>query len=83
MPNDDEDLGHLVLLVPCDRDDHEGECEDHERPDDDAVAPPASTPATARAAVASRSPHSLTAEDGDAGWHGMKRLRKLPINRLP
>ena len=30
-PNDDEDLGHLVLLIPCDKDDHEGECSDHDR----------------------------------------------------
>jgi hypothetical protein len=26
-PNDDADLGHLVLLVPCERDEEEG-CED-------------------------------------------------------
>ena len=70
-PNDDEDLGHLVLLIPCDKHDHEGECGDHERSDDDAAAAPTSAPATARAAVAPHSPHSLTAEDGDAGWRGM------------
>jgi hypothetical protein len=37
-PNDDADLGHLVLLIPCDKDDHKGECSDHERWDD-AVTP--------------------------------------------
>jgi hypothetical protein len=68
-PNDDADLGHLVLLIPCNKDDHEGECSGRERSDDDAVAPPASAPA-ARAAAIPHSPHSLTAEDGDAGWRG-------------
>jgi probable HAF family extracellular repeat protein len=76
-PDDEADLGHLVLLIPCDKDEHEGECSDHERSDDDAAAPPVSASATARAAVASRSPHSLTVEDGDAGWREMmaRRLR--------
>jgi probable HAF family extracellular repeat protein len=66
-PSDDADLGHLVLLIPCDRHDHEGECSGHERANGDAVAPPASAPA-ARAATIPHSPHSLTAEDGDDGW---------------
>ena len=69
-PNDDADLGHLVLLIPCDKHDHEGECSDHKRWDDDAVAPSVAAPAAARAAVVPHSPHSLTAEDGDAGWRG-------------
>jgi probable HAF family extracellular repeat protein len=30
-PNDDEDLGHLVLLIPCGDDDHDGGCADHDR----------------------------------------------------
>ena len=68
-PDDEADLGHLVLLIPCDKDEHEGECSDHER-SDDAMTPPIYAPATARAAVAPHSPHSLTAEDGDAGWRG-------------
>jgi probable HAF family extracellular repeat protein len=66
-PNDDEDLGHLVLLIPCDKDDHEGECSDRERPDD-AVASPVSASPTSRLAIAPPSPHSLTAEDGNAAW---------------
>jgi probable HAF family extracellular repeat protein len=80
-PNDDVDLGHLVLLIPCDRDDHEGECSDHRR--DDAVAPQVSAPPTARAAVVPHSPHSLTAEDGDAGWRGMlaRRLGTKALNK--
>jgi probable HAF family extracellular repeat protein len=84
-PHDDADLGHLVLLVPCDRDDHEGEYADHDRSDDDAMAPPVSAPATARAAVAPYSPHSLTAEDGDAGWRGMMagRLGVHNATKLP
>lgn len=67
-PNDDEDLGHLVLLIPCDRDDHAGECADHDRSDDDAVAAPTAAPASSRAAVVPHSRHSLTTEDGDTGW---------------
>jgi probable HAF family extracellular repeat protein len=73
-PNDDADLGHLVLLIPCDRHDHDGECSDHKRWDD-AVTPSIAAPATARPAVAPRSQHSLTAEDGDAGWRGMMARR--------
>ena len=74
-PNGDADLGHLVLLIPCDRHDHEGECSDHKRWDDDAVAPSAAAPAAARAAVVPHSPHSSTAEDGDAGWRGRMARR--------
>jgi probable HAF family extracellular repeat protein len=74
-PNDDADLGHLVLLIPCDRHDHEGECADHKRWDDDAVTPPVSAPAAAPAAVVPHSPHSLTAEDGDAAWRGRMTRR--------
>jgi hypothetical protein len=68
-PHEDADLGHLVLLIPCDKDDHEGECADHKRWDD-AGTPPVAAPATARAAVVPHSQHSLTAEDGDARWRG-------------
>ena len=49
-PNDDADLGHLVLLIPCAQEDHERGCSDHDR-DGDAVTPPVSTLATARAAA--------------------------------
>ena len=81
-PNDDADLGHLVLLIPCDKDDHEGECSEHERWDD-AVTPLLSAPATTRAAVAPHSPHSLTAEDGDTGWRGRlaRRLGTKTLNK--
>jgi probable HAF family extracellular repeat protein len=77
-PNDDADLGHLVLLIPCDRHDHEGECSDHKRWDD-AV----SSVAAARAAVVPHSSHSLTAEDGDAGWRGKlaHRMGTKPLNK--
>jgi probable HAF family extracellular repeat protein len=68
-PNDDADLGHLVLLIPCRDEDHDGDCSDH-KGWDDAVTPSVSAPATARAAAAPHSQHSLTAEDGDAGWRG-------------
>jgi probable HAF family extracellular repeat protein len=62
-PVDDEDLGHLVLLIPCDKDDHDGECADH-RCWDDAETPLVSAPATARTAVM---PHSQHFFDG-GGW---------------
>jgi probable HAF family extracellular repeat protein len=74
-PNDDADLGHLVLLIPCDKDDHEGECSDHDHPDDDAVAAPTTAPATDRTAMMPHSQHSLTAEDHDPGWQGMMTRR--------
>jgi probable HAF family extracellular repeat protein len=73
-PSDDEDLGHLVLLIPCDRHDHKGECADHKR-SDDAMTPSVAAPATTRAPVAPHSQHSLTAEDGDAAWRGRMTRR--------
>jgi probable HAF family extracellular repeat protein len=76
-PNDEADLGHLVLLIPCGADEHEGEC-NHKRWDDDAVTPPVSEPATARAAIVPHSQHSLTAEDGDAGWRG-RLVRRMGV----
>jgi probable HAF family extracellular repeat protein len=79
-PNDDEDLGHLVLLIPCGQNEHEGECADHDR-GDDAVAQPASATAT-RAAVVPHTPHSLTAEDGAAGWRNKMALRLGPRAHL-
>jgi probable HAF family extracellular repeat protein len=40
-PNDDADLGHLVLLIPCERDDRDGWCSGHDRRDaDDAISTP-------------------------------------------
>jgi probable HAF family extracellular repeat protein len=80
-PNDDEDLGHLFLLIPCGQEDHESECADHDR-GDDAVAPSGSTAATTRAAVVPHTLHSLTAEDGAAGWPA-RISRRLVIPKTP
>jgi probable HAF family extracellular repeat protein len=66
-PNDDADLGHIVLLIPCEAEEHEGDCSDHDRTDA-AVTPPSSLPATTRAAASTRPQHSLTAEDAAAAW---------------
>lgn len=66
-PNDEADLGHVVLLIPCDQDDQEDECAEHESWDD-AATPLVSAPATVRAPLPPHTPHSLIAEDGDAGW---------------
>jgi probable HAF family extracellular repeat protein len=74
-PNDDADLGHLVLLIPCGHDDHEGQCSGHDR-DDDAGTPSVSTPMTSRATDIPHTSHSLTAEDGAVGWQ-MKMGRRL------
>lgn len=79
-PNDDADLGHLVLLIPCGQEEHEGECSDHDH-GDDAVAP-VSASATTRAAVVPHSQHSLTAEDGAVGW-GTRISRRLVILKAP
>ena len=66
-PNDDEDLGHLVLLIPCGQEEHEGECSD-DHGGDTAEALYAFAPASPRAAVVPHTPHSLTAEDGALDW---------------
>jgi probable HAF family extracellular repeat protein len=76
-PNDDEDLGHLVLLIPCDKEDHERECSEHERRDD-AVTQSVSAPAATHAAVVPHSSHSLTAEDGVGAWRGRLARRLGP-----
>jgi probable HAF family extracellular repeat protein len=68
-PNDDADLGHIVLLIPCEAEDHEGGCSDDDRKDA-AVKPSGSVPATARTAVVPHSQHSLMAEDGSSAWRG-------------
>jgi probable HAF family extracellular repeat protein len=62
-PNDDADLGHLVLLIPCDTDDPDGECGDW-IPSPGAASLTSQVAATHRPASATQSPHSLTAEDG-------------------
>lgn len=47
MPNDDEDLGHLVLLIPCEAKEHDGGCSD----DDGADSAGAHTNAVATSGV--------------------------------
>ena len=61
-PNDDVDLGHLVLLIPCDRHDHEGECSDHKRWDDAGTSP-----VSARR-YPRRGPSALSAFIDGGGW---------------
>jgi probable HAF family extracellular repeat protein len=80
-PNDDEDLGHLVLLIPCGKEDREAECSDHDRPHD-AATPPVSARAVLQAAVLPHSQHSLTAEDGAFTWQGRLARRTRVSNAI-
>jgi probable HAF family extracellular repeat protein len=66
-PHDDADLGHLVLLIPCDKDDHDGDCSDDDHADA-AVAPTDSAPATTQATVSTQTQHPLTATGTAAAW---------------
>ncbi len=75
-PNDDADLGHIVLLIPCAQEDREGGCSDRDR-GSDAVSTFVSAPATAAAAAIPRSSHSLTAEDGAVG--SQMRMGRRPV----
>jgi hypothetical protein len=56
-PNDDADLGHLVLLIPCEEEEHEGGCSDDDCADYAAVRPPGSVPATTPAVTGTRPEH--------------------------
>jgi probable HAF family extracellular repeat protein len=61
-PIDDEDLGHLVLLIPCDRDEGEG-CAEFE--DDDTNTSAVKSPAANRVGPARR---PMTPKDNVAVW---------------
>ena len=85
-PNDDADLGHLVLLIPCGKDDHEGECSDYERSDDaapDGATSTASAPQRTRVPVALHTQRSLTEEDEGTEWRNTlaRRLRAQSITK--
>src|ERR1700730_10293060 len=62
-PIDDHDLGHLVLLVPCERDDEKG-CEENDHA--------ASTAAPIKPAIANRTTsmpqHPMTARENATAW---------------
>ena len=64
-PNDDEDLGHLVLLVPCEN--HDRACRNHDRTED-VVATTNSTPVTTNAVARAQTPHPSTATNLAATW---------------
>ncbi len=61
-PHDDEDLGHLVLLVPCDND-HEKGCKLSDLESDEVSAVP-NHPRVA--AIATH--HSMTPRENAAAW---------------
>jgi len=66
-PVDDEDLGHLVLLVPCGDDDREDDCAEHGRSDDAAPAT-GSAPVVVRPASKAVRSDSWIARDLAYGW---------------
>jgi probable HAF family extracellular repeat protein len=75
-PNDDEDLGHLVLLVPCEKGDPDRGCRDHDGTDDAATqanSAPVSTSVVAR----TQTPHPSTATNLAATWRS-RMARHLP-----
>jgi probable HAF family extracellular repeat protein len=76
-PNDDADLGHLVLLVPCERDDKE-ECVDG---DEGAItsAPRSSAPMLNSAGLVTSPQRSLAGRAAFASW----RAQMLRRDRLP
>ena len=76
-PNDDEDLGHLVLLIPCGDDDREDGCAEHARTDDAATAI-GSAPAIIRPASNAQHSHSWTTRDLANSWQS-----RLPRQFLP
>jgi probable HAF family extracellular repeat protein len=73
-PSDDEDLGHLVLLVPCGEKDH-GDCAERDRNDDaETVTAPAS--AIIRPPSNAQPSHSRTTKDQANSWRS-RMLRQL------
>jgi probable HAF family extracellular repeat protein len=66
-PDDEADLGHLVLLIPCEKEDHDRGCRDHDRTED-AVAPANFTPVITSAAAGTQSPHPSTTTGVTAAW---------------
>jgi probable HAF family extracellular repeat protein len=78
-PNDDEDLGHLVLLVPCGDDDREDGCAEHGRTDDPATAI-GSAPAIIRRPSNVQHFHSWTTRDLANSWQSrLPRQFWLPL----
>jgi probable HAF family extracellular repeat protein len=67
-PNDDEDLGHLVLLVPCD--DASGSSCGADSPGSSGTASPQSTTQTVSSAKSTDfAPRARTAKENVAVWH--------------
>jgi probable HAF family extracellular repeat protein len=65
-PNDDADLGHLVLLVPCEED--ETDCAASGQATT-GIAPQRSKQVLPRAAGTDSTPHPRTAKENVAVWH--------------
>lgn len=61
------DLGHLVLLVPCEKEDYDRDCREHDRTED-AAAPTDSAPVTTGAAASTQTPHPSIATNLAATW---------------
>jgi probable HAF family extracellular repeat protein len=76
-PNDDADLGHLVLLVPCEKEDHDRGCRDHDRTDD-AAMPANSAPVTTSALARTQTQHPSTATGVAAAWRARLAHRLGP-----
>lgn len=77
-PNDDADLGHLLLLVPCGDEDHEGDCADHDRSDTAVMALGSKSPSTPATA---RTPHqrpSTMTEASVTGWAKWAHQFRIP-----
>jgi probable HAF family extracellular repeat protein len=68
-PNDDADLGHIVLLIPC-----EAGCSDDDHADA-AVVPTDSASATTEATVSTQTQHPSPGTDSPATWRA--RLARM------
>jgi probable HAF family extracellular repeat protein len=80
-PIDDADLGHLVLLVPCEQDDKEG-CEGSAQATTSA-APRSSAPILNHAASVTSPQRSLTPRENVAAWRArMARQFHFPVSVL-
>ena len=77
-PNDDADLGHLVLLIPCDKDDHDGDCRTMTAPMPPwrrqilRPSPPPSHPAHSLSILRQ---HQVSPPRGGKGWRATFRVR--------
>ncbi|NYF53959.1 hypothetical protein [Tunturiibacter gelidoferens] len=80
-PHDDEDLGHLVLLIPCENRDHDGACSDHDRRDAEMTAPVSAPPTIHMPSTVARQ-HYLKPTDVAATLRA-RLARQLPNPNSP